>query len=196
MDNHPTNRNDAVERGLSYYFTGKQCKRGNIAMRNLKAECQCHLCLAATRESKRKYANANPSTRIEWEAKNKDKVAAYKRIWQQNNHGKFKASIAVWKSKNKDKVAARNRFDQIKASGAVPVWYGELDDLVATEAYALANLRKKSTGIAWSVDHMIPLKAKIACGLHCADNLQVIPLVMNIKKQAQMRLTQPFEWLK
>lgn len=196
MDNVPESRNEAISIGAKAYYTGKPCKRGNVAFRNLKAECQCAPCIEANKDSKNKSAKNNRETRIIWEAQNKERVAEYKRAWQERNPNKSKVAIANWKSRNKAKIAARTRYDQIKLTGAVPPWYGEIDELVAVEAHDLAWLRRKTTGISWSVDHMIPLKSKVACGLHCADNLQVIPLAMNVKKHTKLQLTQPFEWLK
>jgi hypothetical protein len=35
---------------------------------------------------------------------------------------------------------------------------------------------------SFSVDHIVPLKGRSACGLHVQDNLQVMPLLQNIRK--------------
>lgn len=59
----------------------------------------------------------------------------------------------------------------------------ELDEFVMDEAIRLRILRKKMTGILWSIDHTIPLKHAQACGLHNAFNLQVVPLQWNVLKQ-------------
>lgn len=50
------------------------------------------------------------------------------------------------------------------------------------EAAALCRDREAATGFAWHVDHMIPLQAKEACGLHCATNLQVIPAMRSRRR--------------
>lgn len=76
------------------------------------------------------------------------------------------------------------------------MWFGEFDDFVIKEAFILAKLRGKTTGIEWDVDHMIPLQAKSASGLHCAFNIQVIPSTLNRKKSNQMIFTEPGEWIK
>lgn len=67
---------------------------------------------------------------------------------------------------------------------ATPSWYSELDDFVLREAVLLAGLREKFTGVKWDVDHIVPLKHKLACGLHVAHNLQVIPSAVNRSKNA------------
>jgi hypothetical protein len=43
---------------------------------------------------------------------------------------------------------------------------------------------------------MIPLKAKEACGLHCADNIQVIPASINLMKNNKLIYTVSHEWIK
>jgi hypothetical protein len=58
----------------------------------------------------------------------------------------------------------------------------ELDDLVLTEAFKLAEQREKATGFKWHVDHIVPLFHKKACGLNNAFNVQVVPASWNFKK--------------
>ena len=38
------------------------------------------------------------------------------------------------------------------------------------------------TNIEWHVDHIIPMQGDTVCGLHCVDNLQVIPAIENTQK--------------
>ena len=79
--------------------------------------------------------------------------------------------------------------------GCTPRWYGELDEFVMREAADLCRLRELSTGIVWHVDHMIPLRSKSACGLHCSANIQVIPAWLNWKKGNKLWLHEPDAWL-
>lgn len=58
---------------------------------------------------------------------------------------------------------------------ATPKWLTEEDHNRIREIYA-------SRGKDDSVDHIIPLKGKKVCGLHVPENLEVIPLIDNIKK--------------
>lgn len=58
----------------------------------------------------------------------------------------------------------------------------ELFDLVETEACDLAHRRESTTGIKWHLDHVVPLRGKLVCGLHVWYNWAVIPAKINIKK--------------
>lgn len=58
----------------------------------------------------------------------------------------------------------------------------ELTHLAVKEARHLAKLRTEKTNIKWSVDHVVPLFGNGVSGLHRWNNLQVIPLVTNLKK--------------
>lgn len=42
--------------------------------------------------------------------------------------------------------------------------------------------RTAETGIPHSVDHIVPLRNPIVCGLHCPANIEILPLVANIAK--------------
>lgn len=50
------------------------------------------------------------------------------------------------------------------------------------EAYELAQLRSKMFNFQWEVDHMVPIKNELVCGLHVEHNLQVVPAVWNKRK--------------
>jgi len=75
----------------------------------------------------------------------------------------------------RNKCAIRERNLQ----QATPKWANRF---FMAEAYELAQLRTKITGIHWEVDHIIPVKSKHVCGLHVEHNLQVVPANWNKTK--------------
>ena len=58
----------------------------------------------------------------------------------------------------------------------------ELDSFVIQEAMELKKMREKATKIKWEIDHIIPIKHSLCCGLHNAFNIQVVPSLWNSKK--------------
>lgn len=90
--------------------------------------------------------------------------------------------IREWNSKNKHKVVAYSAKRRAVKLNASTSWLSELSDLVFEEAALLAKMRSKSTGIAWDVDHIVPLQSKFVCGLHTFSNIAVVPASVNRSK--------------
>lgn len=118
----------------------------------------------------------------EWRANNKEKAATKNLAWQKANPKKVAANSSAWRKAHPEKVTAIAASRNARKLQATPAWNTELDGLVFSEAYALAKARAKSTGIKWHVDHIVPLRSKLVCGLHTPSNIQVLPAVDNIKK--------------
>jgi hypothetical protein len=79
------------------------------------------------------------------------------------------------------KAATLRYFHKRRARINMPM--SELDRFVFDEAIRLCAQRGAATGIAWSLDHVVPLHHKDACGLHVAANLQVAPRRWNEMKK-------------
>lgn len=86
---------------------------------------------------------------------------------------------------NRLKRTARTAAEQERKANkkqAIPGWFSEFDALVMLEAADLCQLRAKTTGIKWHIDHIVPLVSSRVCGLHIGCNIQVIPAVENQAK--------------
>ncbi len=168
-------RSEAKKLGLKTYFTGKPCKHGNIEERLSNGRCLCRDCKDVVKiASMNWYYKTNPKRQFT------EKQRIQNKLWKQNN---------------KAKVNAINANRRSLVSMAIPTWFSDFDEFVIQGAFDLCQKREIATGIKWNVDHMIPLKSKNACGLHCADNIQVIPQSLNCAKKNDMTFTNPFEWL-
>lgn len=103
----------------------------------------------------------------EYRAVNRDKVLSLQKAW-------YHANIA--------RQLAYNAYRRATPLAAGRAFQDEYNTFVVQEAYRLAKVRTAATGLAWQVDHIVPLKSKIVCGLHCAANIRVIPAVENWSK--------------
>ena len=65
------------------------------------------------------------------------------------------------------------------SSKQIPKWANmKAIDAIYAEAARIA----KETGVEVEVDHIVPLKSKLVCGLHCEANLWVLPKWVNQEK--------------
>ena len=110
------------------------------------------------------YAPKSVVRHKEWIAANPERRKEIANRWVRNNPAKANAQTA------------RRRATKLDAT---PAWANKF---FMEEAYRLAALRSKVTGIKWHVDHMVPLRHSKVCGLHVESNLQVIPALTNVKK--------------
>ena len=120
---------------------------------------------------KQQYRHKTAEHRAEyitsWRHKNKDHVANYSKTYRTEN----KARYAYLCQKRKISFLQRT-----------PKWLDQDDFWLIAEAYHLAELRTKMTGVAHHVDHIIPLRGKNVSGLHVPLNLQVITFAENQRK--------------
>lgn len=170
----PTNRGRNNERQRKY-------REKNLDMINAKRRKRY-------KENPQHYRNLTN----QYSSRNRDVLSQKQRENRAKNPDREKEYRVKYREKHNELVAKR-RAEQRQA---IPSWFNEFDEFAFQQAYELAALRQQETGIEWHVDHMIPLRARKCCGLHCADNIQVIPAVMNLEKNNKMQLTKPLEWLK
>lgn len=97
-------------------------------------------------------------------------------------------------------VVRKRRHVEPRGSGGKEVWakYKRAKPPWVTWAecsvfWALSAQRTAETGVQHSVDHIVPLKHPLVCGLHCPANLRVIPLAENQAKSNNWWPDGPFE---
>jgi len=81
---------------------------------------------------------------------------------------------------------AKRQALKVKRTAALmnrtPKWLTADDYWLMEQAYEHAITQSEKHGIKFHVDHIIPLNGKYVSGLHCPDNLQVIPYYENLSK--------------
>jgi hypothetical protein len=147
--------------GLKTYCTGKPCRRGHIAFRWVCGR-RCSACDAITK------ARSN--------------FTSYKRRWYDANVERERAKEKRRYAANPAAKAARVKVRQLRKLRAVPPW---ADHTAIRKIYEQARARARTEGIAYHVDHIIPIRGRNVCGLHVETNLQIVEAAQNLKKAAR-----------
>ena len=188
---YPSNRKDAKATGAKYYFTGQPCKHGHIALRKTKGSC-----VECVKEETEKYAEkradyfkeynkseAGQASKRKYYEKNRDLVIAkalarpvekqreYRKTYKKNNPEVIRASTTAYKRKHKN---------------ATPPWISVEQKIAIRDMYLAAQKLTATTGERYVVDHIVPLRSPIVCGLHVPWNLRVITQEENLKKSNRL----------
>lgn len=131
----------------------------------------------------RKWELDNPERKRElagkYRERNREKIKEISRIDWQRHNAKRKSAKVAYRAAHPAEGAHHCRLRQTRKMQATPSWA----DLTAIKAvYRQAVALRKATGEAWHVDHDIPLKHPLVCGLHVPANLRVIPARENQSK--------------
>jgi len=114
-----------------------------------------------------------------WQKNNKNKCAEYASKYRAINPEKSAAARRLWASQNKHKINEKKRRRYAYKMQATPTWANKEK---MQDFYFAANFLGMATGEFHHVDHIVPLKSKYVCGLHCEANLRVLPALENLKK--------------
>ncbi len=191
ITNLPKTRKDAQDSGAKYYFTGEPCKYGHIAPRKTKGSCV--ECL------KVEWQQAAEKRVDYFRAYNKrEEVKDRKNAWYEANKEQVIQAAATrplevkrvyqkaWKERNTIWVRADTKARRRKHREATPPWLSREQKAQIRELYKIAITMTKTTGEQYVVDHIVPLRSDIVCGLHVPWNLRVIPRQENLLKSNKL----------
>lgn len=105
--------------------------------------------------------------------------SSYRVAHYRDNPAPEREKAAVWRKNNLDLKAFDLASYRSRKLKAVPAW---ADEERMKKVYAAAATLTKWTGETWHVDHVIPLRGKNVCGLHCETNLQLLTATENQSK--------------
>ena len=121
----------------------------------------------------------HPHRTRDWHRANPEKSAQGSKRWGDAHPAHVAKVLQDWKKNNLARVSAIQAARKARQRSASPAWANKF---YIDEIYALAQLRTKHTGIEHHVDHIVPLKSHLVCGLHVEHNLRVIPKIDNSSK--------------
>ena len=121
----------------------------------------------------------------EWRLANPGRSEALAKAWRLANPEKVKEYQKAWNAENPDKINFHSAVRRARKELAVPAWA----NLSAIKAfYDKAKQLERETGIKHHVDHKIPLRHKLVCGLHVENNLQILTASENLKKKNSFKI--------
>ena len=176
-------RKEALQQGLSLYFTGKPCAQGHIDARRA-SDRKCQECnrlrserwrmqnFERVKELNDAHYAANREQRKarqrEWNAANASYAAKYAQQYRDAN-----PDIArIWRQANKQRVVLYTTRRRAAKLQRTPAWA----DATAIDAFYL------DCPAGMHVDHVIPLRGRLVSGLHVLNNLQYLANIDNMRK--------------
>ena len=187
---YPTTREEAKRTGAKYYFTGKPCSRGHIALRKTKGCCVD--CMKEDWASDNERRKALP--------KSEAAKASGRRYYERNKEAvKARASSrplekqCEYRNKHRRenpenyRILANTRRRRHRQ--ATPAWLTKEQRNDIKQLYIEARKLTKLTGDKYEVDHIVPLINDDVCGLHVPWNLQVLTKDQNLRKSNKISCT-------
>ena len=172
-------RAQARQRGMRRYFTGKPCENGHIAERQVSnwtcLECHNHRKIVSYfsnhDEIKQRRRERHSERMNASEYKEARRLASQK--YKQLNPDQNAAHQSAWAKRNRASLRAVRADYRAKKHKATPSWANK---------DSIREIYKAASELGFDVDHIVPLRSKIVCGLHCEANLQILPPLDNKSK--------------
>lgn len=184
---YPKTRSEAKDTGATHYFTGLPCVRGHIALRKTKGACvECLREDWVTDNERRKQLPKSEAAKAagrRYYEKNKELVKA--RANHRPTEEKRKAR-RNWDKTHVDEKRINTSNRKRRHRMATPKWLTYLQKQEMKQLYLIARQLTQTTGVRYVVDHIVPLRSDLVCGLHVPWNLRVITQDENLQKSNKL----------
>ena len=139
--------------------------------------------LDGTRARDRARHKANPDAKKaaikRYYDANRDRIIATETARYAAKADEIKGQKKQYRALNPEKIRFHNGSRRAAQKMAMPTW---ADRVQIAAIYAEASKLWRKTGEPHHVDHIVPLKNPLVCGLHVPANLQILRGVDNIRK--------------
>ena len=164
----PVSRQEALHKGLDYYFTGKPCKRGHIDWRN-SARSECLSCRQLQKDKDyQKHRQHIDEKNARWAEENRAKHLQIKRNYYINNPEQAAASAKAMKARRR---GAEGHFTK-----------EDIDNLKEAQKMKCVACEVDLNESGYHVDHIVPIAAG---GSNYPENLQLLCPSCNISKNSR-----------
>jgi len=173
------------EDNLINFFKGAtRCKDCTLRRPNINPDKNskikvCSKCSIGKKRIKKYFApqenktdNLRPSCRDcdrdianKWRLENRDRLKILARESYEINIESRKEAQKKWNDKNKGRVRKYKKERKLRVLMAVPKW---------VDSELINTVYEKAVLFNMEVDHIVPIKSDIVCGLHCWENLQLL----------------------
>ena len=139
-------------------------------------------CKASRAIHREKNKVATKVARQKRESENKEKYARLRLEYKLANPEAWRASQEKHRLANLDRFAAKEQLRRAKKINATPAWLTPTQKAEMLGFYTESRAVTEQTGVEHEVDHIVPLRGRLVCGLHVPWNLQVITASQNASK--------------
>jgi hypothetical protein len=186
-------RKEAKQNGKYLYYTGQPCKHGHIAERYTN-NAMCTVCSkkysaeqVESPETKRARYLRNRDSLLEnkkrYYKKNRKEIRTKQKKYREENYDRILEANRQWAKNNPEKARENWNLYRYRKYRAVPAWLTDEDKAKIRDIYNKCKEMTEQTGMQHHVDHIIPINAKKASGLHVPENLQIVPASYNLSKK-------------
>ena len=139
---------------------------------------KCIECLKPIAKARKKdwyYADQERAKKDsrDWYEANKQKAGEAVKQYRSTRKDWFKEYHKKWRDENPAKLLAWCRKYQASKLRAIPAW---------ADQKKIQAIYEEARACGKEVDHMVPLRSKLVCGLHVENNLEIITSEANNKK--------------
>lgn len=142
--------------------------KAKYARHNKTEKRKAYLALYAQTEKRKAYIAAYQVTE-----KRKAYQAAYNKLYNYVYKIENTQRSASWKKANKGRVNTTNAAYLKRIKQATPPW---------ADQQAILDVYLEAEYFGMEVDHIVPIRSKLVCGLHTWENLQLLTKLENITK--------------